>query len=134
MASKKRLGEILISEGLIVDEQLSLALDIQKKTEEKLGDILVTQGMVSYDEILYAIKRQLNIALIDLDEIHIKQEVIRILPEKLARKYTAVPVRVDNGQLIVAMSDPSNYFAIDDIRLATGYAVKPAIASQDQVQ
>lgn len=133
MAVKKRLGEILISEGLISDEQISLALDIQKKTEEKLGDILVNQGMVSYDEILTAIKRQLNIPMLDLDEIHIQQEVIRVLPEKLARKYSAVPVRLENGQLLVAMSDPSNYFAIDDIRLATGYIVKPAISSQDQV-
>ncbi len=94
---------------------------------------MVYQGMVSYDEILGAIKRQLNIPMLDLDDIHIKQEVIRILPEKLARKYTAVPVRIDNGQLLVAMSDPSNYFAIDDIRLATGFAVKPAISSQEQV-
>jgi len=133
MAVKKRLGEILISEGLISDEQIGLALDIQKKTEEKLGDILVNQGMVSYDEILTAIKRQLNIPMLDLDEIHIQQEVIRVLPEKLARKYSAVPVRLENGQLLVAMSDPSNYFAIDDIRLATGYIVKPAISSQDQV-
>ncbi|MFH5836236.1 GspE/PulE family protein [Proteiniclasticum sp. C24MP] len=133
MAVKKRLGEILSSEGLISDEQLKLALDIQKKTEEKLGDILVNQGMVSYDEILTAIKRQLNIPMLDLDEIHIKQEVIRVLPEKLARKYIAVPVRLDNGELLVAMSDPSNYFAIDDIRLATGYVIKPAISSQDQV-
>lgn len=133
MAVKKRLGEILISEELISDEQLGLALDIQKKTEEKLGDILVNQGMVSYDEILTAIKRQLNIPMLDLDEIHIQQEVIRVLPEKLARKYSAVPVRLENGQLLVAMSDPSNYFAIDDIRLATGYIVKPAISSQDQV-
>lgn len=133
MAVKKRLGEILRTEGLLSDEQLSLALDIQKKTEEKLGDILVNQGMVSYDEILTAIKRQLNIPMLELDEIHIKQEVIRVLPEKLARKYSAVPVRLDNGELLVAMSDPSNYFAIDDIRLATGYVIKPAISSQDQV-
>ncbi|MBR0575193.1 Flp pilus assembly complex ATPase component TadA [Proteiniclasticum sp. BAD-10] len=133
MASRKRLGEILESEGLLSAAQTQEALEIQRRTEEKLGDILVSQGWVTYEEILQAIKRQLNIPLVDLDEIHIKQEIIRLMPEKLARKYSALPVRLDNGQLLVAMGDPSNYFAIDDLRLATGYVVKPAIAAQDQV-
>lgn len=133
MPTRKRLGEILVSEGLLNQRQIEQALDIQRKTSEKLGDILVTEGMVTYDEILHAIKRQLNIPLIDLDNIHIKQDVIRLIPEKLARKYLAIPTRLDNGKLLVTMSDPSNYFAINDLKMATGFVIEPAIASQEQV-
>lgn len=133
MASKKRLGEILVTEGLVSENDIESALRLQKNSGKRLGDILVGQGLVTYDEMLHAVKNQLNVPLIDLDEVHIRQETLSLMPEKLARKYEALPIRVDNGQLTVAMSDPSNYFAIEDIRMATGYVVKPAISARDKV-
>lgn len=133
MTSKKRLGEILVSEGLVTENDIESALRLQKNSGRRLGDILVSQGLVTYDEMLLAVKNQLNVPLIDLDEVHIRQDTLSLMPERLARKYEALPVRVDNGQLTVAMSDPSNYFAIEDIRMATGYVVKPAISAREKV-
>ena len=133
MESKKRLGEILVSEGLVTESDIESALKLQKNSGKRLGDILVGQGLVTYDEMLHAVKNQLNVPLVDPDEFHIRQETLGLMPERLARKYEAIPLRVDNGQLTVAMSDPSNYFAIEDIRMATGYIVKPAISARDKV-
>ncbi len=133
MASKMRLGEILVSEGLVSENDIESALRLQKNSGKRLGDILVGQGLVTYDEMLHAVKNQLNVPLVDLDEVHIRQETLSLMPERLARKYEALPIRVDNGQLTVAMSDPSNYFAIEDIRMATGYVVRPAISSREKV-
>lgn len=133
MASKKRLGEILVSEGLVTESDIVSALKLQKNSGKRLGDILVGEGLLTYDDMLQAVKNQLNVPLIDPDDFHIRQETLALMPERLARKYEAIPVRVDNGQLTVAMSDPSNYFAIEDIRMATGYIVRPAISARDKV-
>ena len=99
MESKKRLGEILVSEGLVTDSDIESALKLQKNSGKRLGDILVGQGLVTYDEMLHAVKNQLNVPLVDPDEFHIRQETLGLMPERLARKYEAIPLRVDNGQL-----------------------------------
>lgn len=133
MSSKKKLGEILIDSGLIKEYDLTAALRMQKETGEKLGEILVSKGFVTNDQIIDAVKKQLNIPFIDLDKIAIEQEIINILTGKIARKYEVLPVDIVNGKLLLAMSDPTNYFAIEDIRISTGYPIKAGISSKKSI-
>ncbi|WP_411682445.1 GspE/PulE family protein [Clostridium thailandense] len=130
---KKRLGEILTDAGVITEEILRKALILQKETGEKLGEILVSKGFTTNEQIVNAIKQQLGIPLVNLDNINVRQEIIDIMPVSVAKKYEAIPIDIMNGFLLVAMSDPLNYFAIEDIRIATGYNVKTAIALRDSL-
>lgn len=124
---RKRLGELLIDSGLITENILRKALIVQKEEGEKLGEVLVNEGFVTEEQIVEAVKRQLGIQSINLDNINIKQEIIDIIPEAMARKHELIPVDIINGQLLIAMSDPLNYFAIEDVRVATGYVTKVSI-------
>lgn len=130
---KKKLGELLIDSGVIDEEALNKALETQKNTGEKLGEVLVSEGFTTNVQIVNAVKNQLNIQLINLENITIKQDIINLLPENIARKYEVIPVDFINGQLLVTMSDPMNYFAIEDIKISTGYAVKTAISLRDSI-
>jgi type IV pilus assembly protein PilB len=130
---KKRLGEILIDSKVITEEILNKALDIQKGTGRKLGEVLVEEGFTTNEQIVNAVKNQLGIQLINLDNIHIRQEIINTIQETVARKYEVIPVDLINGQLIITMSDPLNYFAIEEIKIATGYVVKVAISLRESI-
>ncbi|KAJ51625.1 type IV pilus assembly protein PilB [Clostridium tetanomorphum] len=130
---RKRLGEILIDYGLITEDVLKRALDIQKKTGEKLGELLVTKGFATNEQIVEAVRRQLGIDYINLDNINIKQEIIDIISETMARKHEIIPIDIINGRLLVVMSDPLNYFAIEDIKVDTGYEVKAAISLRSEI-
>lgn len=130
---KKRLGEILIDSGVINEEVLFKALERQKLTGKKLGEVLVEEGYTTNEQIVEAIKNQLSIPVVNLDSIIIKQEIIDIMPENISRKYEVLPLDIINGQLHVVMSDPLNYFAIEEIRIATGYVVKPSIALRQSI-
>lgn len=130
---KKRLGEILIDSKVITEEILNKALDIQKGTGRKLGEVLVEEGFTTNEQIVNAVKNQLGIQLINLDNIHIRQEIINTIQENVARKYEVIPVDLINGQLIITMSDPLNYFAIEEIKIATGYVVKVAISLRESI-
>lgn len=129
----KRLGEILIDANVITEEILQKALTLQKDTGEKLGEILVSKGFTTNEQIIEAVKSQLGIPSINLDNLNIRQDVIDVIPESIARKDEVIPVDIINGILHVAMSDPLNYFAIEDIRVATGYAVKPSISLRESI-
>lgn len=125
---RKRLGEILIDSGLITEEILNKALKVQRETGEKLGTLLITKGFATEEQIVDAVKRQLGIDYINLYELTIRPEIIEIIPENMARKYELLPIDIINGRLLVAMADPLNYFAIEDIKAVTGYVVKTAIS------
>ncbi|WP_139905512.1 GspE/PulE family protein [Clostridium thermarum] len=129
----KRLGEILVSSGVITEEVLQNALELQKNTGNKLGEILVKEGFTTEDQIIEAVKSQLGIQYINLDTINISPEIIDIIPEGLARKHELLPVEVVNGQLLVAMADPLNYYALEEIRLHSGLLVKTTISRRESV-
>lgn len=130
---KKRLGEILIDSGVISEEALEKALVLQRQLGKKLGEVLVTEGFTTDEQILEAVKNQLGIQSFNLDNINISQEIINIMPEAVARKNEVLPLDIINGQLLVVMADPLNYYAIEEIKAATGYAVKTAIALRENV-
>lgn len=130
---KKRLGEILIDSGLITEDVLQKVLQLQRQQGKKLGEVLVNEGFASDDQIVEAIKSQLGIQSINLDNINMRPDIISIIPEALARKHEVVPLDVINGQLLVVMSDPLNYFAIEEIRAVTGYSTKIAISLRKNI-
>ncbi len=131
---KKRLGELLIESGMITEDVLRTALAIQKGSGMKLGEVLIREKFLSEEQILQAVEMQLGIPAIDLNKVNIRQEIIDILPDNLVRKYNVLPVDLINGQLMVAMSDPLNYYAIEDIRAVSGYLTRVSIALHHEVE
>ncbi|WP_069649458.1 type II secretion system ATPase GspE [Caloranaerobacter ferrireducens] len=131
--SKFRLGELLISARKITEEQLKYVLEEQKKTGKKLGELLVEKGYIKEEEIIEVLEYQLGIPHMDLDKYFIDPEIPKIIPEKLARRHTLIPIRKDGNKLIVAMADPLNIFAIDDIKIATGLDVEPVISTRKNI-
>jgi len=128
------IGEILVSKGLITREQLNDVLEKQKKTPKRLGEILVEDGILTQDQLNRALAERLGVEHIGLAEYEVDSLAANMIPEKLARRYGAIPVKfLDENTLLVAMVDPTNVFAIDDLRMMTGYDIKPAIASAEEV-
>lgn len=134
LRNRKKLGDILVESGKITKDQLEYAMELQKKRGDKLGKILVDEGMVSEDDVMEILEYQLGIPHVKLDKYFIDPEVARIVPETIARKYNIIPIKKSNKLLTVAMSDPMNIFAIDEIKLASGLEVQPAIASEDDIK
>ncbi|MEL1135135.1 ATPase, T2SS/T4P/T4SS family [Desulfitobacterium sp. THU1] len=127
---RKRLGEILIAGGALTEDQLTEALKLQKSLGLRLGEVLVRQNFVSEEDILRTIQKQLGLPSVDLNRIVVTENILKMIPETVARKYSILPVEFSNGQLLVATSDPTDYYAIDDIRLASGTMVKPCVAKK----
>lgn len=130
----KRLGDLLIDAGLITKDQLDKALQLQKVTGKKLGELLIDEGFVKEEQIIEVLEFQLGIPHLDLEKYFINPEMPRLISEKLARRHMLIPVKKERGNLIVAMSDPLNIFAIDDIKIATGMEVIPAISTRQNIE
>lgn len=130
---RKKLGEILREENLISETQLQSALARQRQTDERLGKILVGMGFVEEFTILRILETKLGIPVIDLSKRKISSSVARLISEQLAEKYKVIPVERDNNRIVLAMADPLNVFAIDDVRMATGCDIEPAIASETDI-
>jgi len=128
------IGEILVSNGLVTSEQLAAVLEKQKHSPKRLGEILVEDGIPSQDQLNLALAERLGVESISLDDFEIDNLAATMIPEKLARRYGAFPIKfLDENTLLVAMVDPTNVFAIDDLRMMTGYDIKPAISSAEDV-
>ena len=131
--SRKRLGDLLIEVGMITNEQLFKALEIQKNTGEKIGNILISQGFVTEDHIIQVLEFQLGIPHVKLEKYNIEKQAYTLIPESIAKRYGLIPIKKDNGILTVAMSDPLNVFAIDDLKIYSGLEIQPVIASIEDV-
>jgi len=130
---KKRLGELLVESGLITQAQLQEALKTQKISGERLGRVLSMLGFVTEQDIINVLEFQLGINQVDLFGINLDPEIIKLVPEAMARRFKAIPVRKAGNVLTVAMVDPLNLVAIDDLRLATGCDIEPAIALEKEI-
>jgi type IV pilus assembly protein PilB len=132
---KKRLGEMLVDEGIITDEQLQEALHEQKIKGGRLEKILISQGYVTQDVIMAFVGTQLGIPHVSLNEIgDIPNDVVFAVPESIAINHCLIPILKKDKKLTVAMADPLNVFAIDDIKMMTGFEVDPAIASETEIK
>jgi len=131
-----RLGEILVNNNLITREQLAAALREQKMSggQNKLGAILVKQGILSEQDLISFLSRQYGIPTINLGEYEIEAAVTKVIPAEVAQKYNLVPVNRAGATLIVAVCDPSNLFAIEDIKFMTGYNVEMVVTSEADIK
>ncbi|HEX9407319.1 MAG TPA: type IV-A pilus assembly ATPase PilB [Thermoanaerobaculia bacterium] len=125
-----RLGELLTKASLITQEQLKEALKSQKDTGGKLGETLIKLGFVSEEEITECLSQQFGVPSINLSHFEIDQSVIKLIPADVARKYNILPVNKTGATITIAMADPTNVFAMDDIKFMTGYNVEPVVASE----
>ncbi len=128
-----RLGELLVRENIINMEQLQKAQDEQKRSGTRLGASLVKLGMVDESELLSFLSKQYHVPSINLDDFEIDPEIIKLINEEVASKHQVIPVHRAGSSLVVAMGDPSNIFAIDDIKFLTGYNVEVVVASEAQI-
>ena len=129
----KRLGDILISVGLLTDEQLQSALQAQKKSGKKLGEVLVEGGYIKQSQLFDALQRQLGVEFIDLTSYTPPAELSRVLPRAIAKKYNVVPVRADSATLYLAMDDPLNFMAVEAAKTATRRKITPMLATSEGV-
>src|SRR6478735_11311221 len=128
-----RIGELLLKEKRISAEQLQEALTYQRTNGGKLGANLVTMGIVKDEEITALLSKQYGVPSIALKEFEIDPGVIKLVPPETARKYQIVPLSRAGATLTIAMTDPTNVFAMDDVKFMTGYNVEPVVASETAV-
>ena len=128
-----RIGELLLKEKRITPAQLQDALNYQKTNGGKLGFNLVKLGFVKDEEITSLLSKQYGVPSINLTQFEIDPAVIKLIPAETAHKYQIVPLSRSGATLTIAMTDPTNVFAMDDIKFMTGYNVEPVVASETAV-
>jgi len=133
MSVSNRLGELLVREKLISLQQLRQAQDEQKASGRNLGYTLAKLGYISDEEITSFLSSQYRLPAIDLDEFEVDAEVIKLVNREVCEKHKILPVSRSGSALIVAMADPTNLHAIDDIKFLTGYNVEPVVASETAI-
>ena len=128
------LGALLVAGGMITREQLAAALREQERTGKKLGRILIDLGLMREADIVRMLARQVGLEFVDLSEYPVDPSAAALIPEQVARRYLAIGIGHEDGKLVLAMSDPSNVFALDDIRTITGIELKPVVAAASDVE
>src|SRR5437868_1053461 len=127
------LGALLIDEGLLTDAQLDAALAEQSRSGKPLGRLLIESGNISEAELVRTLARQVGLEFVDLNDRPVDASVASLVTESLARRYQAIPIGWEDGRLVVAMADPSNVFAVDDIRAIAGAEVRTVVATAGQI-
>ena len=130
----RHLGTMLLQEGLLSRADLDRATEIQAETSLPLGRILVEEGFVKETDLVKTLAHHIGLEFVSLDEVTIDPSATALVPEALARRYAAIPIGFEDGSLIVAMADPANVLAIDDIRAITGMDVLPKVATRTEVE
>ncbi|MEO1231285.1 MAG: type IV-A pilus assembly ATPase PilB [Myxococcota bacterium] len=129
-----RLGELLVRESLITLQQLQKAQEAQRKNGGRLGFNLTKLGYIQESELTSFLSRQYGVPSINLQDFEIDGEVIKLVPQEVAEKHQVIPVNRAGASLIVAMADPSNIFAIDDLKFLTGYNIEVVVASDGAIR
>jgi type IV pilus assembly protein PilB len=129
----KKLGQILVEEGLISPADLEQALLQQSRDDQPLGRILISLGLVRESDLVAALAKQIGFRFVDLSDYTIDGSAAALISEQVARRYRALPIGHEDNKLIVAMADPANLFALDDIRTLTGREVQPVVATASDI-
>lgn len=130
--NRKRLGDLLVEAGAITDEQLHYALD-NKSRDEKLGDFLIKENFITEQKLIEVLEYQLGIPHISLSQYAIDPDLLQLVPAELAKRASLIPIRRDKNKLFIAMADPMDYFAIEEVRMATGCHIETSIAAKDDL-
>ena len=130
----KQLGQMLVERGLLSEEQLASALREHRAMPKALGRTMIDLGYITERELVSALAEQVGLEYVDLSEQEIDPAAAKLLPGQLARRYRAIPIGERNGTLLVAMSDPANLYALDDIRAVTNREVQPVVATASDVE
>lgn len=131
---RRRLGELLLAEGIITQAQLDEALDRQKQMGMKLGEYLEHTGLLTEEKLIDVLQKQLKLKVIDLDSLHIKDEIISLISEETAERFSLLPIGLENGRLLLAMRDPLDYFALEEVKKIVGLQVIPVITQRKKLE
>jgi type IV pilus assembly protein PilB len=129
-----KLGELLVSSGTINQKQLTEALNLQKKEGGRIGSNIVKLGFVTEEKLTDFLSKHFGVPSVNLDRVDVDETVIKIIPADVARKYTILPISKAGAKLTIAMLDPTNVFAMDDIKFMTGYNVEPVVSSESSLR
>jgi flagellar biosynthesis protein FlhG len=130
---KTRLGDVLVEQGVISERQLETALAKQKENPKPRGEVLIEMGMVKESELAHTLADQLDISYVDLLSTALQPNAVDLVPEHLARKYKCIPVRIENGHLYLAMCDPMDLDALEEISTVTKLEVRPLISTREDI-
>jgi type IV pilus assembly protein PilB len=129
----KQLGEILLDDGLVTQDQLLAALDEQVIRGVSLGRVLVEAGVLSESQLVSALAQQVGLPFVDLDEYNVDRKAVVLIPGSLCRRYTVLPIGFEGGSLLLAMADPGNVLALDDVRQISRMQVIPVVATHEDL-
>jgi type IV pilus assembly protein PilB len=129
----KQLGDILLEDGLVTQQQLFDAYDEHQRLGRALGRVLVDSGVLTESQLVAALAQQIGMRFVDLTDFPVDGAALLLVPQAVCRRYNALPIGWDDGHLLVAMSDPANVFALDDIRSITNADVRPVVATKSDV-
>jgi len=130
----ERIGELLVRENLLSADQLAKAREESRTKGGRLGAQITALGFLDENELTDFVAKQYGVPAVDLDEFEVEDAVIQLIPEEVATKHTVVPVNRAGSTLIVATADPSNIFALDDIKFLTGYDIQPVVAAEEAIK
>ena len=129
----KQLGDILLEGGHVTADQLAGAVDEQRRLGRRLGRVLVDRGVLTEGQLVAALATQIGLKFVDLSDVPVDGSAVSRVPAPVCRRHNALPIGYDEGKLVVAMADPANVFAVDDIRAMTGMEVRPVVATKADV-
>ena len=130
----KRLGEVLIAAGVITEADLERGLALQKGSKERLGTVLIANGIITEEHLMEALQLQLGVDFVDLTKVNIPVELAQLVPKNIARAHQVVPVKVMMDELYLAMSDPLNFYAMEEVQKAVHKKVVPVLATADAIE
>lgn len=131
--NRKRIGDLLVDSGKITQEQLQEVLKKQRATGKRIGELLIEEKLLSQDDVIDILEIQNGIPRVYMEMTTVDKEAIQAVPESLANKYILIPIKIKDNTIHVAMADPLNMFALDDVKIASGYEVEPLLAGKDEI-
>jgi type IV pilus assembly protein PilB len=129
---RRRLGDLLVEAGAVTEEQLQRAIGA-KKDRQKLGEALIQEGIITEHQLMEILQEQLGIPYVSLYQYSIDKKILSLVSKQMAQQYSLIPLKIENEKLFVAMVDPLDFSAMDDLRMATGFQIERAIAAKEEV-
>ncbi len=128
-----RLWDILVTQGKLTEEQLESAAEAQRGSSRELGEVLVAMGVIGKEDIARANAERLRLEYVELSEKDVDRAALELFPEKMLRRHGALPLRVEDGKLVIAVSDPTNIHALDDLKMISGHPLSVVVATEDDI-